>query len=107
MAITLPIFDWFIGDPFKKTGNRYVGSVGATSITANAFCYRVWLERGEDGAKLIAESFDVLTKNQPDTHAQSTFDGNEEGHAALCAWLDAQYEEYVKAKRNELVVSFH
>lgn len=105
--ITLPIYDWFVGDPFKKTGNCFVGSAGAVSLSSNAFCYRVWLERGDDGATLCGEVYDVLTQADAARHAVASFPGDKGGWEQLHGWLLEQYQSYLDQKRNELTVSFH
>lgn len=105
--ITLPIYDWFVGEPFHKTGNRFVGSVGATSLSANAFCYVAWLERSEDGVFLKADAYDVLSKDDASAHATASFAGNQTGWEQLRDWLGAQYQTYLDQKRNELVVDFN
>ncbi len=104
--VSIPIFEWFIGDVFSKKGNTYVGSFGATSIQSNAFCYRVWLERTEEGAFLKGETYDVLTAQDADAHAFSSFDGSEDGWHSMQDWLNGQLSEYLQNKRNELMVSF-
>ena len=105
--ITLPILDWFVGEPFRKTGNRYAGSVGATSLSANAFCYLAWLERGDDGVFLKADVCDVLSKGDPSLHTTASFAGNQAGWEELRDWLGAKYQTYLDQKRNELVVDFN
>ena len=104
--VSIPIEEWFVGDVFSKKGNCYVGSVGATSISSNAFCYRVWLERTDEGPKLKGETYDVLTASDPDQHQFVAFDWDESGWLQMCGWLDRAYEAYLQEKRTELVVAF-
>ena len=104
--ITLPIFDWFVGETYRKTGNCFTGSVGFTSISNNAFCYRAWLERGEDGVFLKGETYDILTKNEADKHDSASFAGNPQGREELLVWLGERYQAYLDQKRNEMTASF-
>ena len=104
--VYIPVFDWFVGDVFSKQGNCYVGSVGAEGISSNAFCYKVWLERNDDGVKLVCIVYDCLTANDSDKHQKADFSGDEQGFTDLKHWLNSKYEDYLKAGRNKLKLSF-
>lgn len=104
--IQIPILEWFAGNVFSNKGNRYVGSVGATAISANAFCYQVWLERNEQGELLKAQAYDVLSKSEPEKYEQAEFPANEEGRNQVEEWLNAAYQRYLDNGRDALTVEF-
>ena len=104
--IYVPVFDWFIGDIFSKQGNCYVGSVGAEGISSNAFCYKVWLERGDDGCKIVCVVYDCLTANDPDKHQKSEFSGDEQGFSEAKDWMNSKFADYLKNGRNKLKLIF-
>lgn len=104
--VNIPIFEWFIGDVFSSKGNRYIGSVGATTITANAFCYQVWLERNDGNTELFAIAYDVLTRNEAIESTPVKFNGDAEGWKSVCDWLNERYDKYIADARNKLTVEF-
>ena len=40
-VVEVPTLNWFESNPWAKVGNKYAGSIGATSINNNAFLYRI------------------------------------------------------------------
>ncbi len=104
--IELPIFDWFIGDPFSKYGNLYVGSYGATSLSANAFCYQVLYDRSGEAPLFKCRCYDVISKNDDSSHNTAQFDGTVDGLHELKQWLDQQLANYIQEGRNKLVYKF-
>ena len=104
--VKIPIFEWFIGDVFSSKGNRYTGAVGATSLSANAFCYQVWLERNDGNTELFAIAYDVLTQATANELEPAKFNGDAEGWTDVCDWLNGQYDKYIADGRNKLTVEF-
>lgn len=104
--VEIPILEWFTGDIFSNKGNRYVGSIGATSISANAFCFQVWLERNDGNAVLKTISYDVLSRDQSLNTEPVEFSGDPDGWTKTRDWLNSQYEKYVSDGRNDLTVEF-
>ncbi len=105
--IFVPLMGWLSGDKFSSHGNTYTGSVDAVSLGFNAFCYKLSVDKTDEANPLIfAESYDVLTKNQPEAHKTASFPLSEEGREQTHAWLVERYEEYLAADRDEVPVSF-
>ncbi len=102
--IKLPLLSWFVGDVYAKFGNRYVGSVGAVNIAANAFCYVAWLDRSGDVPLLKCESYDVLNRNNTDAHEAAEFPATEDGLREANEWVNTRYSEYLAAGKNKLTV---
>lgn len=105
--IFVPLMGWLSGDKFSKHGNTYTGAVDAVGISFNAFCYKLVVDKSEEeNPRIIAESYDVITKNSPDEHKKAEFPLTEEGRELTHAWLVERYEEYLSADRDEIPVSF-
>lgn len=105
--IFVPLMGWLSGDKFSKHGNTYTGAVDAVGISFNAFCYKLVVDKSEEeNPRIIAESYDVITKNSPDEHKKAEFSLTEEGRELTRAWLVERYEEYLAADRDEIPVSF-
>ncbi len=103
-TVEIPILDWFTGDVFRSYGNTYLGAVGANSLSANAFCYKIWLERKDNGTVLKAIAYDVLTKEKASSAEPTVFNGDAEGWQKAKDWLNEEYQKYIKDGRNELTV---
>ena len=104
--VYVPVLDWFVGDIFSKQGNCYVGSVGAEGIESNAFCYKVWLQREDDGCKIICEVYDCLTTTNFDKHQRAEFLGDEQGFNEAKKWINSKYTDYISAGRDKIRLTF-
>lgn len=105
--IFVPRLGWLSGDKFSDHGNTYTASVDSVRLDFNAFCYKLVVDKKEEGNFFIAaESYDVLTKNEPETHKTARFPLSEEGREQIHAWLIERYEEYLNADRDEIPVTF-
>ena len=72
--IFVPRLGWLSGDKFSDHGNTYTASVDSVRLDFNAFCYKLVVDKKEEGNFFIAaESYDVLTKNEPETHKTARF----------------------------------
>ncbi len=106
--IFVPRLGWLSGDKFADHGNTYTASVDAVRLDFNAFCYKLVVDKKDaENCFIAAESYDVLTKNQSDTHKTEQFPLSEEGREQLYAWLVERYEEYLAADRDEIPVKFN
>ena len=76
----IPTLNWFESNPWAKVGNKYTGSVGATSISNNAFLFTINFYRKDEGNQLVADVYDSISKlENPDEFVTKTFGGSEQG----------------------------
>jgi hypothetical protein len=105
--LIVPKLGWLSGDKFSTHGNTYTGSVDAVSLSFNAFCYKLEVNKEDAENPIIkAQSYDVLTKNQPDEHKYADFPLSDEGRDQVLQWLNERYDDYLDAGRNEVPVKF-
>ena len=105
--IFVPKMGWLSGDKFSDHGNTFTGSVDAVSLSFNAFCYKITVTTERDKEHFMTvSSYDVITKNQPESYKTEQFPLTEEGREQAHAWLIERYEEYLDADRDEIPVSF-
>lgn len=95
----IPPLNWFQSNPWAKVGNIYTGSVGAESISDNAFLYRIAFYRKEDGDILTAECYDSISQLDKNIteYENKDFEGSENGRADLIEWLEFMYNEFKKS----------
>lgn len=105
--IFVPKIVWLSGDKFSSHGNTYTGSVDSVSLSFNAFCYKLIVNKEDaDHCFILAQSYDVLTKNEPGEYKSAQFPLTDEGREETQEWLLERYKEYLDAKRNEIPVTF-
>ena len=111
---TIPPLNWFESNPWAKVGNKYCGSIGATSISNNAFLFELNYYRLEDEetkekyAQLHAKVFDVVTKmnGEKDAIVEKRFTGDEQGREEMIDWLEFMYKEHIDSGKDKLKISF-
>ena len=104
----IPALNWFESNPWAKVGNKYTGSIGATSIQNNAFLFRINFYRKDEGNELVAEVYDSIS--QLDNEAEyltRTFAGNQDGRAEMIEWLEFKYSEFKSLGKDKLPINFN
>ena len=103
----IPALNWFESNPWAKVGNKYTGSVGATSIQNNAFLFRINFYRKEEGNELVADVYDTISQmERNDECLTRTFVGTEEGRQEMIDWLEFQYSEFVSLGKDKLQIKY-
>lgn len=97
--VKLPNYVWFLGNiPFRGAGNVYSGSAGCDpmlgNISSKVFRYRVWIQKNDDGMRLIAGHY-IGEYNYESTDSEiiteKVFDASPEGILEAESWIqDAQ-----------------
>lgn len=107
-VITIPPLNWFESNPWAKVGNKYTGSIGATSINNNAFLFRINYYRKEEGNQLVAEVYDSISEMDTDVteYTSRNFEGTEDGRKEMIEWLEFQYSEYLKEGKDKLKIHY-
>ena len=104
----IPTLNWFESNPWAKVGNKYTGSVGATSIQNNAFLFCINFYRKDEVNQLVADVYDSISKiEKPDEFVTRTFEGSEQGRTDMIEWLEFMYEEFVNNRRDKLKINFN
>ena len=99
--------NWFESNPWAKVGNKYTGSLGATSIQKNAFLFRINFYRKDDGNQLVAEVYDSISQLENEAeYLTRTFAGTEEGRVEMIEWLEFQYSEFKSLGKDKLPIKF-
>lgn len=96
-TIVIPPLNWFESNPWAKVGNKFTGSIGATSINNNAFLFRINYYRKDDGSELVAEAYDSISELDKSIteYTSNTFAGTLDGREELIEWLEFQYSEFL------------
>ena len=101
--IKLPSYEWFLGlMAFGGAGNIYAGSYGTDPylgcLTSDSFRYRVWIEKDENGEKLLKAVYYVGAKcydeTEKDKMTEMTFEASAEGINKAQKYLLQKLEEY-------------
>ena len=111
---TIPPLNWFESNPWAKVGNKYCGSIGATSINNNAFLFEINYYRLENEGvdkkvpELHAKVFDSITKmnKSEDDVTTKIFSGSEQGRLEMLDWLEYMYKEFVESGKDKLKIHF-
>ena len=104
----IPTLNWFESNPWAKVGNKYTGSVGAVSISNNAFLFRINYYRRDEGSFLVADVYDSISKvESPDEFVSRTFEGSEQGRTDMIEWLEFMYAEFVNEGKDKLKIDFN
>ena len=108
-VVEVPTLNWFESNPWAKVGNKYAGSIGATSINNNAFIYRVNFYRKEEGNVLVAEAYDSISEldKSVDEYVSKTFEATQDGRNDLIEWLEFQYSEFLEAGKDKLKIHYN
>lgn len=107
-VITIPPLNWFESNSWAKVGNKFTGSIGATSINNNAFLFRINYYRKEEGNQLVAEAYDSISEMDKEIteYTSKAFEGTEEGREEMIEWLEFQYSEYLNEEKDKLRIHF-
>lgn len=104
----IPTLNWFESNPWAKVGNKYTGSVGATSISNNAFLFTINFYRKDEGNQLVVDVYDSISKIEtPDEVVTKTFEGSEQGRIDMIEWLEFMYSEFVNEGKDKLKINFN
>ncbi len=105
----IPTLNWFESNPWAKVGNKYTGSIGAKSISDNAFLYRINFYRKDEGNVLVAEIYDSISQldSEVTEYTSKTFDGSEEGRNEMIEWLEFQYSEFCNEGKDKLKIHYN
>lgn len=105
--IKLPSHEWFIGlMNLGGQGNIYTGSYGTEPykgcLCGDEFRYRVWVEKDENGEKLLkavyyvgSECFDVAADDKKITRE---FEASTKGINEAQNWLCEELDGFIKAR---------
>ena len=104
----IPTLNWFESNPWAKVGNKYTGSVGATSIQNNAFLFCINFYRKDEGNELVVEVYDSISQIENKAERLTkTFAGTQEGRTEMIEWLEFQYSEFVNEGKDKLPINFY
>ena len=101
--IKLPSYEWFLGlMGFGGAGNIYAGSYGTDPykgcLVSDTFRYRVWIEKDENGEKLLKAVYYVgsqcYDETQKEKITEETFEASAEGIDEAQKYLIEKLEEY-------------
>lgn len=101
--IKLPSYEWFLGlMGFGGEGNIYAGSYGTDPykgcLVSDTFRYRVWIEKDENGEKLLKAVYYVgnqcYDETQKEKITEETFEASAEGIDEAQKYLIEKLEEY-------------